>query len=144
MLTSDAAIAIYSSIITPTLKYNCIVQLKLTLTQQNRLIGIEKFAARTLNTKVNSIKDDFYKHAVKLVRKCVEGNTCSNSKNYFELKHHSKSTRNKGLFLKVPKVKLEFAKSGFFAMGVKLYNELPKEIRETNLGFRQKLKTFNF
>ena len=42
--------------------------------------------------------------------------------------------------LELPKCKLEVAKSGFYFMGAKLYNELPLEYRkENNFGLFKKL-----
>ena len=59
---------------------------------------------------------------------------------YFTLKVHHKATRNNGTLLCIPKTKLKLTKSGFFSMGVKIYNTLPKEIRrsESFFDFRKK------
>ncbi len=54
---------------------------------------------------------------------------CTNFDNYFEIKTGSINTRNNNLFLKLPKVKLEFAKQSFYYLGAKIYNDLPIEIR---------------
>lgn len=56
---------------------------------------------------------------------------CDDFSNYFQFIKHTKRTRNNGYFLKIPRVKLEFARSGFFSMGVKNFNSLPIEIRQT-------------
>ena len=55
-------------------------------------------------------------------------------------------TRNQGHFLKLPKVKLEFGKKGFYFYGATLYNGLPKSIRglENFNDFKLHLKRFNF
>ena len=52
------------------------------------------------------------------------------------------STRNNGKLLKIPKVKLEFARSGFFFMGARIFNFLPKEVRASVADdFPNKVKT---
>ena len=54
-------------------------------------------------------------------------------------------TRNKDLVLVIPKIKLELARSGFFFMGAKLYNLLPRKIRllESEADFMKQVKLFN-
>ena len=47
----------------------------------------------------------------------------------FEIKTGGINTRNNNLFLKLPKVKLEFVKQSFYYLGAKIYNDLPIEIR---------------
>ena len=54
---------------------------------------------------------------------------CTNFDNYFEIKTGGINTRNNNLFLKLPKVKLEFVKQSFYYLGAKIYNDLPIEIR---------------
>ena len=69
LLTHEAAIAVYKSVILSALKYNCIVQLNLTRTQKDKLEHLERRAKNILNTDdLPSIPNDFFKHAVKLVR----------------------------------------------------------------------------
>ena len=41
-----------------------------------------------------------------------------------------------------PKVKLDFAKNGFFFMGARLYNSLPKDIRESSNDFENKVNSY--
>ena len=54
---------------------------------------------------------------------------CTNFDNYFEINTHRVNTRNNKYLLKLPKVKLEFAKQSFYYSGAKIYNDLPIEIR---------------
>ena len=51
--------------------------------------------------------------------------SCSNFNDYFTRSIHRKSTRDAGHILFIPKVKLEFAKSGFYFQGVQIFNSLP-------------------
>ena len=52
------------------------------------------------------------------------------------------SARNNGKLLKIPKAELEFARSGFFFMGARIFNSLPMEVRASLADdFRNKAKT---
>ena len=47
----------------------------------------------------------------------------------FQVVNHHKNTRNNGVLLKVPRLKLEYARGSFYHTGSTLYNELPRDIR---------------
>ena len=51
-------------------------------------------------------------------------------------------TRNNGYFFKVPKVKLEFAKYGFYFQGVKCFNSWPIRTRKIE-NFKEFMKEWN-
>ena len=55
---------------------------------------------------------------------------------------HEQYTRNNGFTLEVPEVKLQVAKSNFRSMGVKIYNDLPIQSRQTDslLIFKEHIK----
>ena len=142
LLTLEAAFAVYSSVIVSALKYNCIAQLNLNQTQQKKLRSLECRANFMLKTKTTPIKNEIDKHAVLLVRKCLNGKVCEHFRDYFKIHEHRMNTRNNNILMQIPKVKLEFAKNSFFFLGAKLYNSLPKEIREINDGFKNKVKLF--
>ena len=144
LLTKEASIMVYNSYFLSNLRYNCILNLNLTLTQKKQPTNLETRASKILNFNVAPIANELYKHGIKLVRKCAKGKICSNFIEYFQINFHNKRTRNKDLLLKIPKVKLELAKSGFFFMGAKLYNLLPRDIRlsETEADFIKKVKLY--
>jgi hypothetical protein len=145
-LTNRATHHVYQSVIQPGIKYNCITNLNLTKTQKQKLKSLDTRASNLVDgLKVNTM-DTLNKHAVMIVRKCIDGNVCTNFLNYFELNNNQKVTRNSGFLLKVPKVKLELAKCSFYFMGVKLYNSLPIEIRQAKaeVEFKNHLKSFQF
>ena len=137
----EAAHSIYSSVIVSALRYNCIVNLNLNQTQQKKLQSLERRANKILKTKTVSIKIEFDKQVVPLVRKCLDGDIGRNFNDYFAINQHRMNTRNKNILVKTPNVKLEFAKNSYF-MGAKLYNFLPKEIRENNIDFKKQVKLF--
>ena len=70
-----------------------------------------------------------------LVQRCVQKKLCDNFDEYFKVQSHDRVTRNNNCSLRIPKIKLKYAKNGFFYIGVSLYNELPIDIR--------KIKDFN-
>ena len=76
------------------------------------------------------------------MRKCVNGNVCTNFQDYFMINEHNVRTRNRNILLQIPKVKVEFAKNGFFVMGARLCNSLPKDIRESVDDFENKVNSF--
>ena len=122
--------------------YNCIVQLNLTRTQLEKLKSIEARASSILKSKTCDLKHEIDKHAILLVRKCLNGIVCTNFQDYFMINEHNVRTRNRNILLQIPKVKLEFAKNGLFFMGARLYNLLPKDIRESADDFENKVNSF--
>ena len=141
-MTIKVANAVYTSAIIPSLMYNCIVQLNLTQTHLKKLKSIEARASSILKSKTCDLKHEIDKHAILLVRKCLNGNVCTNFQNYFMINEHDVRTRNRNILLHIPKVKLEFAKNGFFFMGARLYNSLPKDIRESADDFENKVNSY--
>ena len=141
-MTNKAAKAVYKCVIIPALIYNCIVQLNLTRTQLKKLKSLEVRASSILKSKLYDLKNEVDRHAILLVRKCLNGKVCSDFKDYFKINEHNLGTRDRNILLQIPKVKLEIAKNGFFFMGAKLYNSLPIDIREITYGFENKVNSF--
>ena len=52
-----------------------------------------------------------------------------NLKDYFKIQSHDRVIRNNKYLLQIRKTRLKYAKSGFFSMGVTLYNKLPTKTR---------------
>ena len=102
LMTFKAADAVYASAIIPALIYNCIVQLNLTRTQLKKLKSIEARTSSILKSKTCDLKHEIDKHAILLVRKCVNGNVCTNFQDYFMINEHSVRTRNRNIFFTNP------------------------------------------
>ena len=66
-----------------------------------------------LKLKTCDLKHEIDKHAVLLVRKGLNGNVCTNFQDYFMINEHNLRTKNRNILLKIPRIKLEFAKDGF-------------------------------
>ena len=71
----------------------------------------------------------------------MSGQVCTPFKNYFTLNKNSAGTRNQGLLLVLPKVRLEFMKRLFVYFHARMFHELPKETREVSetKGFKKVL-----
>ena len=89
------------------------------------------------------IENEMKKQTVLLVRKCLDKQICENFPNFFTVRAHEQNTRQNGVMLEDPKVKLQVFKSSFRSMGVKIYNGLPIQSRKTDslLIFEEQLKT---
>ena len=74
--------------------------------------------------------DSIHKQACTIVKKIITDDICSKIKGYFEINNYSKQTRNANFLLKVPRIKLETARSSFYYMGVKFYNDFPLNLRK--------------
>ena len=136
---------IYNGMILPCITYNCTVNLNLSQTQRNKLKSIDNLAARVIGTS-QPVENALKKQSIMLVRKCLEGRTCTSFRDYFKVQSHGRGTRNDGYRLEIPFIKLKYAKSGFYSMGVTLYNELPLNIRKIesfNLFRKNVLKIFS-
>ena len=133
-LSDSAAVKVYTTMIVPLLTYCSILQLKLTPSQCYQLTSIHQRAIRIIHSPstvhITSIINVIHKNACKTVRKCIDKNICENFHKYFIINNHSKCTRNQSALLKLPKVKLEFAKRSFYYAGAKLYYDLPRDIRK--------------
>ena len=64
---------------------------------------------------------EIQKHAVKIVRKCIDKSVCENFHSYFKLRSHNMNTTNNNIAIELPKCKLEFSKRSFYYMGAKIY-----------------------
>ena len=129
LLSIEAAHVVYNSIILSALKYNCIVNLNLNTCQQSKLKSLQRRAESIFNVKTTPIMNTFNKHAVMLVRKCLNGSVAPALEGYFKLYEHNVNTRNNKRLVEIPRVKLSFAKNSFYSMGAKLFNSLPMSLR---------------
>ena len=113
-LDDKTSTLIYTTMVTPLLMFNSIINLNLTVTQINRLTSLDNRAKRiTNNIKITPLHDSICKHACKIAKKVITGDICPNLKDYFVVNNHSKQTRNTNFLLKVPRIKLETPRSSF-------------------------------
>ena len=132
-LTKVAALKIYNMLIIPILTYCSQHHSRKTCTQSNKLQSIHN-RAYTIIGDVNASLQNPGKSMTLInclfVRKCMDKRLCENFDEYFNLLHHSKNTRGNNTLLKLPSVKLEFERKGFYFFGAKVYNELPNKVRQ--------------
>ena len=147
-LTTLATMKIYNMMIVTILTYNSLVNLKLTRTQLAKYTSIKNRATQIIGQcdPVEKIENIIKRNACNIVKKCLLKEACENFDDYFKLISHNISTRNNDILLILPKVRLECAKNSFCFMGARLYNTLPREIRESHdiNCFKKSLKTLLF
>ena len=141
-ISPETCVKIYRGILLPVLLYACTTNLRLTNTQLSKLSSLDRRIARLTTKRQTPIQNEMKKHAVLLVRKCLDRQLCENFQNFFSVRAHEQSTRNNGFMLEVPKVKLQVAKFSFRSMGVNIYNNLPIQSRQTDslLIFKERIK----
>ena len=82
---------------------------------------------------------------VNMVKKCLNKEFASDIfDNYFEMNDRSMNTRNNKHCIRLPPVKLEVARCGFYFTGSTLYNSLPINIRKIDSIdiFKEKVSEF--
>ena len=109
-LNDPATKRVFMSLTQPSIKYKYLAIHNFTKTQKEKLNMLDR-QAESISNNLNVKADELiYKHPTKIVKKSIEGNIYEKFTNYFENNVHQKSTRNKNLFLKASKVRVEFAK----------------------------------
>ena len=133
-LTTDAALTIYKTMLTPLFTYCSILTGNPSKTFQTKVKNLENRAYKIVfkgnvprKSKFTTISELNKKRICLQVINCILGNTCENFENYFEMMKNN--TRNKNCRLRLPKIKLEVCRKSFFFNGAKEFNTLPMKIR---------------
>ena len=129
-LTNEAAYSIFSMMIVPILTYRGPVKLTFTATHQQQFESLESRARRITGKSVPSILNLIRAEALNLIKKSIDGTSCSNLNGYFKLRTHAK-TRNIGFLIETSRMKLETGKQSFKYSGAMLFNDLPINVRKT-------------
>ena len=134
-INATTASAIYRAMIIPTLTYCPLITSFISETSNKHLKRLEKRASDIIS-RVNPALPDVAtikrKRCCVYVHKCLKGDVCANFKGYFKPLLSNINTRNNGLLVRLPKMKLEVARRSFYFQGGKCYNELPLELRNTD------------
>ena len=131
-VTQYTAEKIYNIMIMPILTYCSQLHVFLNTTQSKKLAAISNRASRIINNtdlRCRDLQKSVEIHNNIFIKRCLENKLCENFKNYFRINNLKVNTRNRGILLTLPKVKLEFERRAFYFYGAKLFNDLPKEIR---------------
>ena len=127
----NAAELIYKMTILPILTYSSTIKTSFTRTQLLKFSSIERRASTIIGKPVDKISKTMEQNTLTMVRKCVRHEfNHAILDNYFEIHNHGKKSRNDGLVFKVPKIKLEIARSSYYFGGIKIFNNLPLEDRK--------------
>jgi hypothetical protein len=136
-LTVQSARMIYQSMIVPLMTY---------CDMENRA---KKIIANGLSIENEDLNiRDFYStrifNAVIVVFKSLNGLSCEPFNDYFQIMSHQQNTRNNDYCLRLPKVKLEVARKGFYFQGAMAFNKLPLHVRQINsiVHFKSALNSF--
>ena len=80
-----------------------------------------------------------------VIFKSLNGLSCEPFNDYFQIMSHQQNTRNNDYCLRLPKVKLEVARKGFYFQGAMAFNKLPLHVRQINsiVHFKSALKKMN-
>ena len=123
---------IYNAMILPILTYCCLSTYGNTPPSLDEKVkALERRAQKIVGKDVllpssNEIK---MKRVVTYVHRCINGITNSHFEKYFQVQNSRINTRNNGHMIKIPKVKLEAARSSFYFQGAVAFNKIPREVR---------------
>ena len=129
-LASKAARLVYITMTIPLLTSS--YTLKLPYNNTLKYNSLDRRARKIIKLNVPLIENSANRECVLLVKSYLYKESNEEFNNYFELFEHKYKTRNNSKSMKLPPVKLELAKQGFYFYGGVLYNSLPIEIRNTD------------
>ena len=74
--------------------YSSLISLQLTSTQKGKLQSLSNRVEKIIggNVRIRGIENRVMKNAYNFVKQCLDGKSCDNLKNYFEINKHSKGT----------------------------------------------------
>ena len=133
-LNVHSAESIYRSMITPIVLYCNSVLLSYCSTKMQKIQRLESRCKNIISSSKNvcinvqSIDKMISKRTCIMVYDCLKGHGCDLFENYFDVLNN-RNTRNRNCLIKLPKVKTEMGKRGFYFKGAKIYNDLPLYIR---------------
>ena len=89
----------------------------------------------SVSLRLPSIEAGVKKRSCNLVFDTLQGNVCDALKDYFVINAHGKNTRNDQHLVKLPQVKTEFARKGFYYLAGKEFNDLPLSAKKIQSRF---------
>ncbi len=115
---------------------------RIDILERKSLDVIRSTRAASFSLRLPSIKAGVKKRVCILVFDTLQGNVCDAMKDYFIKNAHEKNTRNNQHLVKLPKVKTEFGRKGFYYLAGKEFNNLALSARKSESSplFRQFLE----
>ena len=123
--------------------YSSTIQIPCNDTQCRKLHSFDCCANFIIKSTVTSIGSCLNRDICRLVKRYLLNEfNLDTFNNYFEIFDHKMNTRNNNHCIRLPRVKLELARQGFFFAGGILYNSVPLELRQIDdiLLFKRRLK----
>ena len=101
---------------------------------RNLQIISPKCSPQNCDLRFLTIDNFLQKRACCFVFDCLNGTVCYPYKDYFQRLHHNAllNTRNNGKTVKLPKIKLIFARHSFYFLGASIFISLPLSLRNIN------------
>jgi len=148
LLDVKSATLIYNAMVMPIINSYYLATYGTTSPSLNeKVAALERRAQKIIGKDISltSSHEIQTKRIVTFVYRCIHGIVNSHFENYFEVQSSRFNTRNNGHMIRLPKVKLEAARSSFYFQGATAFNNLPSNIRmETDfLKFKRLLKNYN-
>ena len=137
LIDSSTVELIYKTMIMPVFGYCGLTFLARSQSHKNRIESIERRARvviksnnLTVDLRIPKIDAVVRKRAFTVVFDNLQHNVCDVMKEYFTKNAHGKNTRNEEQSVKLPLMKTEFGRKGFYFMAAKEYNNLPLQARK--------------
>ncbi len=139
----DSAAKVYNPMVMPIIMYDSLINPWSTTTRRSKLESLEGrvrsiiFQNRNpsqLKFKIPDIGDCQMKKVCIVTFRCMKKDLCENFEGYFDIIESKHATRKNKSLIRLPKVRLECAKKGFYFTGAKIFNELPIDIRKALQG----------
>ena len=138
-IDSASAEKIYHTMIMPVFGYCGSLSLGWSSSYKKRIESLEcrslnvirSTKAASVSLRVPSIDAGVKQRSCKLVFHTLQGNVCDAMKDYFVINAHGKNTRNDKHLVKLPQVKTEFGRKGFYYQAGKEFNDLPLSARKS-------------
>jgi hypothetical protein len=124
-VTPKVAFKIYEMMILRIITYSTSIKPTLTRTQLAKLSSIENRVNEIVGREkhIPRLEKLIQKKACLTVRKCLDNDVCCNFQGYFETNNHNQRIRNNSKLVKLPNVKLEYARQSFRYVAAKIYND---------------------
>ena len=150
-LTAEAVLTAVNMLIVPLFAYCCLLKPVFNQMQTDRIRSFERrtqeiiAAGEPPNCNLNLL-DCGKRRVCEFVQDVLLGNVKPPLNDYFTVANTKANTRNRNLFLHVPKVELEYGKRSIIFMGAKIFNDLPINIRKkyNDTNFKDLLKKRKF
>ena len=149
ILTIHAALDLYKTMVQPVTTYCSTAFLSMSETNRKKLERLETRATKIIfgarhqqHRMFRSFANMQNIQCADFVFRCLNKTAPDVFHEHFQKVDHQKATKGNGKNLKIPKVKTESAKRGFYFYGVKVYNALPTHLKTEKfyLPFKQGIK----